>query len=144
VEDAVKTIVMLCAAILVAGCTHSGRPEASAGAQTQAAEHEADLTAALSGRIAGPPQDCVTQADLGGNKSYGRDVILFSGRTGDVVYVNRPTVGCPGLDSGRALKTQTTMTQLCRGDIVTVFDPVSGVEFGSCSLGEFTPYRRAR
>ena len=139
-----KTIIMLCAAILVAGCTSSGGPEVSPPAQTQAAEHEADLAAALSGRIAGPPQDCVSEADLGGNKSYGRDVILFSGRTADVVYVNRPTSGCPSLDFGRAIKIKTPAARLCRGDIVTVFDPVSGVEFGSCSLGEFTPYRRAR
>jgi hypothetical protein len=139
-----KTIIMLCAAILMVGCTHSGGPQASAPAQAQAAQHEADLAAALSGRTAGPPQDCVSEADLGGNKSYGRDVILFTGRTNDVVYVNRPAGGCPTLDFGRAIKTQTPMTKLCRGDIVTVFDPVSSIEFGSCSLGEFTPYRRAQ
>jgi hypothetical protein len=139
-----KTVIILSAAILVAGCTHGGRPEPGAPAQTQAAQHETDLAAALSGRVAGPAQDCVTQSDLGGNQSYGRDVIVFTGRTGDVLYVNRPTAGCPGLDFGRALKTQTTMSQLCRGDIVTVFDPISGVEFGGCSLGEFTPYRATR
>jgi hypothetical protein len=138
-----KTIIILSAAILAAGCTYSGGPQASARAQEQAAEGEGDLSAALSGRIAGPPQDCVNEADLGGNKSYGRGVILFSGRTNDVVYVNRPAAGCPGLNFGRALKTRTTTTQLCRGDIVTVFDPVSGTEYGGCSLGEFTPYRRA-
>jgi hypothetical protein len=139
-----KTVIILSAVILVAGCTHGGRPEAGAPAQPQAAQHETELTEALSGRVAGPPQDCVTQSDLGGNKSYGREVIVFTGRTGDVLYVNRPTAGCPGLDSGRALRIQSTMSQLCRGDIVTVFDPISGVEFGGCSLGEFTPYRPAR
>ena len=138
-----KTIIMLCAAILAAGCAHNRGPEATTPAQAQAAEDEAGLAAALSGRIAGPPQDCVNQLDLGGNRSYGRDVILFSGRTNDVVYVNRPAGGCPDLYSGRALKTKSTTTRLCRGDIVTVFDPFSGVEFGSCGLGEFTPYRRA-
>jgi hypothetical protein len=139
-----KTIIMLFAAILAAGCTHNGGPEASARARAQAAEDEADLAAALSGRIAGPPQDCVNQGDLGGNKSYGRGVILFSGRTNDVVFVNRPAGSCPDLNFGRALKTLTTTTQLCRGDIVTVFDPISGTEYGGCGLGEFTPYRRAR
>ena len=139
-----KTIIMLFAAILAAGCTYNGGAKASARAQAQAAEDEAGLAAALSGRIAGPPQDCVDPRDLGGNKSYGRGVILFSGRTDDVVYVNRPAGGCPGLNFGRALKTLTTTTQLCRGDIVTVFDPISGTEYGGCGLGEFTPYRRAR
>ncbi|MGD1148146.1 MAG: hypothetical protein ABR961_09375 [Thermoanaerobaculaceae bacterium] len=139
-----KTIIVLSAAILAAGCIHNGGPEANARAQAQAAKDEATLAAALSGRIAGPPQDCVSQGDLGGNKSFGRGVILFSGRVNDVVYVNRPPAGCPDLDFGRALKTRTTTTQLCRGDIVTVFDPSSGTEYGGCSLGEFTPYRRAR
>ena len=139
-----KTIIMLSAAILAAGCAYNGGPQASARAQAQAADDEAGLAAALSGRIAGPPQDCVDPRDLGGNKSYGRDVILFSGRTDDVVYVNRPAGGCSDLNFGRALKTRTTTTQLCRGDIVTVFDPISGTEYGGCGLGEFTPYRRAR
>jgi hypothetical protein len=134
-----KTIIMLCAAILVAGCTHSGAP-----APTQAPGPEADLAAALSGRTAGPAQDCVSEADLAGNKAYGKDVIVFSGRTNDVVYVNRLANGCPGLDVGRAIKIKTPATRLCRGDTVTVFDALSGTELGSCSLGEFTPYRRAR
>jgi hypothetical protein len=139
-----KTIIMLSAAILVAGCTHSGAPQASAPAQTQAALHEADLAAALSGRIAGPPQDCVNEADLGGNISYGRGVILLSGRTNDVVYVNRPPAGCPSLDFGRVLKPQTPLRRLCRGDRLTVFNPLSGVDIGRCSLGQFTPWRLAR
>jgi len=138
-----KTIIMLSAVILAAGCTHNGGPEAGASAQVQAAKDEADLAAALSGRIAGPPQDCVNEGDLGSYKSYGRGVIVFSGRTNDVVYVNRPAVGCLDLNFGWALKTRTTTTQLCRGDIVTVFDPISGTEYGGCALGAFTPYRRA-
>lgn len=139
-----KTIILLSVAILVVGCTHTGGPEAGASAQSQAARDEADLAAALGGRTAGPPQGCVTQSELGGTRSFGRGVILFSGRTDEVVYVNRPPAGCPDLGSGRAFRTRTTATQLCRGDIITVFDPVSGMEFGGCGLGEFTPYRKAR
>lgn len=139
-----KTIVLLSVVLLVAGCTHGGAPEASAQAQAQLAKDEADLAAALRGRIAGPPQGCVSQSELGGTRSFGRGIILFSGRTDDVVYVNRPPAGCPDLGSGRAFRTRTTSTQLCRGDIITVFDPVSGMEFGGCGLGEFTPYRTTR
>ena len=58
------------------------------------------------------------------------------------VYVNRPSGGCVNLRSGYALRTSTTSTQLCRGEIATVFDPVSGAEWGSCALGDFVPYRR--
>ena len=89
-----KTIMMLFAAIVAAACTHGGRPETRVRAQTQAAEDEAKLAAALSGRIAGPAQDCVNERDLGGSESYGGRVILFRGPTDDVVYVNRPPTGC--------------------------------------------------
>ena len=138
-----KAIVMVCAAILAAGCACGG-PKARARSQASAAEDEARLGAALSGRIAGSPQGCVERDGLGGNRSFGRGAILFGDRTDDVVYVNRPPAGCPDIGVGRALKIRGTTTQLCRGDIVTVFDPVSGVEYGSCSLGSFTPYRRVR
>ena len=32
--------------------------------------------------------------------------------------------------------------QLNHRNIVTVFDPTSGIEYGSCGLGDFVPYRR--
>lgn len=136
-------IILLSSAILVAGCTHGGSPEASASAQAQAAEDEAALATALAGRVAGPPQDCVAEGELGTQKTYGRSVIVFTGRTGDVLFVNRTTSACPDV-AGRSLKTTTSMTRLCRGDNIIVYEPASGAEFGGCSLGEFTPYRRTR
>jgi hypothetical protein len=134
---------MLFAAILAAGCTTKAGPQASAAAQTQAAQHETDLAAALSGRIAGAPQDCVDTRDLASNTSYVGGAILFTGRTNDVVWLNRPTTGgCSLLNTGRALRF--TGPQLCSSSVVTVVDPASGREVGSCGLGEFTPYRIAR
>jgi hypothetical protein len=136
-----KALIVLCTAILAAGCTHAGKTEANA--QSQAAQDEAALAKALAGRTAGPPQNCVEQRDLGVNKSYGKGAIVFGESTDEVVYVNRPAVGCPGLDFGRALVIPNTISRLCRGDVVTVLDPVSSIVYGSCSLGVFTPYRRA-
>jgi hypothetical protein len=138
-----KLIMMLFAVVVAAACTHGGRPETGVRDQAPPVEDEAKLAAALAGRIAGPAQDCVNERDLGGNESYGARVILFRGPTDDVVYVNRPSARCPGLDSGWALRVRTPAARLCRGDIATVFDPVSGTDWGGCSLGEFTPYRRA-
>jgi hypothetical protein len=103
------------------------------------------LAAELDGRVqAGPPQSCVPYRNLGGNRSVGEGAIIFGDRNANLVYVNRPRAGCPELDSGRALKTRTPSTRLCTGDIVEVFDPVNGFSYGSCGLGEFTPYRRRR
>jgi hypothetical protein len=134
-------VTVLSAAVLVAGCAHQGG--LGAGARSEAADEETALAELLSDRTAGPPQDCVSEPSLAGNQSFGRGAIVFTGRTGDVLYINKVVGGCPGLGRGRAITTRTTTTRLCSGDIVTVFDPATGIEFGSCTLGEFTPYRKA-
>ena len=104
---------------------------------------EAKLNKALRNyEQAGPAVSCVNQRDLGGNKSIG-DAILFSGKGGRA-YLNRPAGGCPNMNFGRALVTRTSSSQLCRGDIATVVDPVSGFSYGGCGLGEFVPYKRVR
>jgi hypothetical protein len=141
---AMKTIVVLVAAVLVAGCAHRGAPGTSARREAQAAAHEGELAAALAGRTAGPPQDCVEERDLGDNTFYGDRAILFRGPSSEVVYLNRPAARCPASGLDLALKARTTMTRLCRGDVVTVFDPGSRIEYGECVLGEFTPYRTPR
>jgi hypothetical protein len=135
-----KNIIALAAFALAAGCVAQSAEET---AEMQA-DSEAKLAAELRGyEQSGPALSCVNQRDLGGNRSVGEDAIIFGGR-GSTLYVNRPAGGCPELDFGRALVVRTTGSQLCRGEIVTVLDPVSGMEFGGCGLGEFTPYKRVR
>ena len=133
-----KQIIALAALGIAAGCT-AQTSEQSARMQ---ADSEAKLAAELRGyEQSGPAKSCVDHRELGGNRSVG-DAIIFSGRTSGTLYVNRPANGCMDLQFGRALVTRTSGSQLCRGDIATVLDPVSGVEFGGCGLGDFTPYKR--
>ena len=89
----------------------------------------------------GPAESCVSLRQVRGNHSVGERAIVFEG-LGGRIWVNRPRAGCPDLRHTRALRTETTTSQLCRGDIATIFDPANGIEFGACGLGEFTPYRR--
>ena len=89
---------------------------------------------------AGAPVACVSTRQLRGNRSVGR-AIIFDGLSSRI-WVNRPAGACDRLGQGRALVTRTPSTQLCRGDIARVVDPITGMEFGGCSLGEFEPYRR--
>jgi hypothetical protein len=129
-----RTIFLLAAAALSA-CT-AERP-IDAGP-----DGEAKLAAALQGyEPSGPPVSCIESRGLQGNHSAGEGAIIFES-AGSSLYVNRPRVSCPELKSGRALRTRSTSTRFCSGDIVTVFDPVANFEYGSCSLGDFTPYRR--
>ena len=118
-----------------------------AGCAQEEIEPSADTQAELAGALrnytqAGEPVSCVSTRSLQGNRSAG-DAIIFSG-IGDRIWVNRPAGGCPELNSGRTLVTRTSSTQLCRGDIANVVDPVSGIGFGACGLGDFVPYRRVR
>jgi hypothetical protein len=141
VEVVVRTVILLFAAIFAAGCTSNAGPQASTPAQAQAAKDEARLAAALSGRIAGAPQGCIDARHLEGTTYIG-GVILFRDRTHDVIWLDRTTGGCSGLNLGRALNF--TGPQLCRESVVTVVDPATGREDSACVLGEFTPYRLAR
>ena len=131
-----KRIATLLLAGLAAGCMAADEPvEMSEAAQSRFAE-------AVAGRTPGPAVVCVPQRELRNTRTIGEGVMMFEG-PGDVLWVNRPPGGCPTLAFGRAFRTRTPSSQLCRGDIVTVFDPVSGAEFAGCTLGDFVPYRRA-
>ena len=130
-----KTILAFSTAALLAGCAEAPPHELSESGESR-------VTAALADyRRTGEPVTCVNSRDLQGNRSIGEEAIVFEG-PGRRIWINRPAAGCPALTDSRALRVRTTSTQLCRGDIVTVFDPVSGIEYGGCGLGDFTPYER--
>jgi hypothetical protein len=134
-----KTLIALAALALTAGCAASAEQDdiARADGETRLAAELRDH------RQSGDPVSCVNLRTLGGNRSVGENAIIF-GSPGGRLFVNRPPAGCPVLRHGRALNVRTTTSQLCRGDIVSVFDPVNGIEYGSCGLGDFTPYERRR
>jgi hypothetical protein len=132
-----KRTALFLLAGLTAACTAASGMEVSQ-------DSDADMAEALAGRTAGEPQSCVEMRRIRSSRSIGDDAILFQGSTSDLVYINRPAGGCPGLRMARSIRTRTTATSLCRGDIVTPFDPVSGAEHGGCGLGDFIPYRRSR
>ena len=129
-----KRLYVIPAVLLAAGCMAEGPVESTP-------EAEAGLSAALQGRSAGAPLNCVATRDLRGNRSIGEEAILFQAN-GDLVYLNRPSAGCLRLEPDRALRSRSTIGHLCAGDIVTVYDPRNGTEFGGCTLGAFVPYRR--
>lgn len=125
------------AATLLSGCMMEEERGISADAQSR-------LAVELEGYVPdGPAVSCVRSPDLEGNRTVGPDTILFSGSAGRK-WVNHTRGRCPSLEFGRALRFRTTSSQLCSGDIAVVFEPTTGIEYGGCALGDFTPYRRAR
>jgi hypothetical protein len=130
-----KTFLAVTAFALVAGCAANDPVETSADAADALSAELRDF------EQSGPPVSCVSLRNVRGNRSVG-DALVFEGQGSSQLWVNHPPGGCPMLNHGRALQTRTSSSQLCRGDIATVFDPVSGASYGGCGLGDFTPYRR--
>ena len=124
----------LLALILVAFPAASAAPVERAGPTPSAIAH------AMRGRTAGTPVACISQFGLRNTRAIA-GALLFEG-PGGIVYVNQGVAGCRALAFGGAFRTGSPTGRLCRGDIVTAFEPVSGAEYGGCALGEFVPYRR--
>lgn len=101
-----------------------------------------ELAAAISGHTPGKPGSCVIQRDLQGNRSVDNGAAIIFDGPGNLIYVNRAPGGCPSLRFGRTLVTKTTTGSLCRGDIVDIVDLSTRAHYGSCSLGDFVPYRK--
>ena len=120
--------------IIALGCA-AQEPVVRAGPQSGA------IALAMKGRTAGTPVACISKIGLRNTRTIA-GAMLFEG-PGTVVYVNEGIAGCQALGLGRAIRTGSATGRLCRGDIVTAFEPVSGVEYGGCQLGDFVPYRRA-
>lgn len=139
-----RTVMLLFAAISIAGLAGSDQAATSKKADVRAAEDEARLTEALKGRVAGPTQDCIVQSDVRSQQGYGRSAILFAAQRSDVVYVNRPRSGCPDIGGGRALETRTTSSRLCRGDVVRVLDPLSQMQLEAARWAPSPPTAGSR
>ena len=101
------------------------------------------LAKALAGRAAGAPVSCISNSRGSDMQVIDDNTILF--REGGTVYVQKPSGGCHGLDSGYSLVTRLHgSSRLCRGQIGEVVDQVSGFAHSSCVFGDFVPYRKAR
>ena len=109
-------------------------------AERKATAYAVDIDKALAGKTAGKPQTCISLRDANGTEQVGDRTILYTVNK-RLIYRNDPRGGCPSLGRDRTLVTRVYSSQLCRGDIVTPTDLVSGFSGGSCSLGDFVPYR---
>lgn len=93
----------------------------------------------LAGRIAGPPQSCVSIVPTTSMRIADRRIILYG--SGATIWVNRMASECFA-NSMDILVTHPTGSQYCRGDIVRSVSPLGGIPGPSCVLGDFIPYRR--
>ncbi|WP_439533237.1 hypothetical protein [Polymorphobacter sp.] len=58
-------------------------------------------------------------------------------RSGGKWFQNRAG-GCPLFKEDRSIRTNSTIGRQCNGDQVQVYQPVTNLEFGNCTLGDWT------
>lgn len=96
----------------------------------------------LAGKVAGKAEKCLPLHRSRDMQVIDDHTILY--RDGRTTYVNTTLGDCNNMsDDSFAVVTRNVGAQLCRGDPATVTDLRTGVTVGSCSLGDFVPYRPA-
>ncbi len=91
----------------------------------------------------GPAVSCINFRNIRGTQVIDDQTIDFH-VTGNKVYRNTLPNRCPQLGFQRAFAYQTSISQLCSMDVITVIVPGSGPMTGaSCGLGKFTPIKPA-
>jgi hypothetical protein len=87
----------------------------------------------------GEPQSCVLIQNIRETKIIDDWTIDFRMRDGSVFRNRLPNL-CPQLGFERAFSYSTSITQLCKVDVITVLMTTSPIQRGAtCGLGPFVP-----
>lgn len=113
---------------------------AAAPAAAQASPDQPALDRIVAGHVAGEPRACIPLRPGTHSRVVAKTAIIY--REGGTLYVNRPLSGAEWLNGDSILVTRPTTSQLCRNEPVRLVDPVTRIERGFVTLGEFTPYKR--
>ncbi|WHO39172.1 hypothetical protein PMI04_000795 [Sphingobium sp. AP49] len=125
---------MCLAPLALAACAGNYQPQPLTEKQT------AEMDKALAGLVPGEKVNCI-------NREPQTNFTVISGNTllyrvnRKLVYKNDLIGSCAGLARGDTMIVRTWGSQYCRGDITTSADLMTGINTGSCALGDFTPYR---
>lgn len=131
------TIALIASAL--AACTTAPEP------MTRSAEAEAQLSKMLAGKTAGKPVSCLQSWQSGNMVVIDDNTVLFRDSPTRVYRNDFRGYGCQNLGSGHyTLVTRSSGPSLCSGDIAQVVDLGSGINLGSCVMGDFVPYDSRR
>jgi hypothetical protein len=124
--------------LLTTACAPSGVAETPAPiAEKQAKQLEKELK----GKVAGKPVSCIPMSRSDSPIRISDDMLLYR-VSGKLVYQNLLRGSCNGLARrDDIMVTETFGGQNCRGDLIRMVDPYSGINGGVCVLGDFIPYR---
>lgn len=139
----IKSLSTLATASGVAALALLAAPPALAddhGADGEMSAGEKRLAEMLEGRVAGEPQNCI-RSRLNDRLTVIDDTAYVYGR-GRTIYVQR-TRHPDRIDRHDTLVSRRfNSSQVCKQDVVTTIDPVTGIFTGAVFFAEFVPYTR--
>lgn len=130
-------------ALLLAGAALASCAAPPPGPTASDLQSQNQLQAMLAGKVAGPSMSCIPQYHSSASSIVAPGAFAFRVNPGLVYVMNTAGTGCEGLTDPRYALVVTSHgpNTLCSGDIVQVRDLQAGTLVGSCTLGNFTPYR---
>jgi hypothetical protein len=126
-----RTLGLICV-VALAGCA----------ATTEESAEESSATS-VPGEAIGKAVPCLNTRLIESVDSPNENVAIIKLRGGKLYRSELPG-GCPALKREAFSHRTTQGTQICSGEIITLFDPVSGASYGSCTFGPFVPIRMAK
>ena len=103
-----------------------------------------DLQAIPAAVEAGTPESCIPLRQIRETRVHGDRTIDFI-MNGRKVYRNTLPYACPGLGFEERFSYETSLSQLCSVDIITVLYTTPVLQRGaSCGLGQFQPVTLAK
>lgn len=88
-------------------------------------------------KVTGESRTCIPARSNVSTKPAGEAVLMF--RFGNDWFRNELRARCPWMRDDRILIFRSSQNQYCELDPFDVVEPVSGINYGICSLGRFTP-----
>ncbi|MXO59085.1 hypothetical protein GRI89_05970 [Altererythrobacter salegens] len=121
-----RTLLAATAALLAGACVQG---------TNQATNGHGDVPEAV---VVGEPVECI-QTNFIRNTRVHDDYTIDFEMTGGKTYRNTLPNRCPGLGFDEAFAYRTTVSQLCRIDMITVLQRGSSIRGPGCGLGKFVP-----
>lgn len=134
-----KTLLLVAsAAALIASCT------TAPAEQSQNPRAARELADALEGRVAGQPQNCISNYPDTQVQVIDDQTILYD--EGSTIYLQKPRERCLGIGSGSRtlVARQVGTSQMCDGDINETVNLQTRIGGAPCVFGPFVPYTRPR
>jgi hypothetical protein len=124
-----RALMLIAAAATIASCSRPALPPG------------ADFARETAGRVAGPPQTCVSSFPQENLRILDAQTVAYG--YGNTVYINHLAGPCPALSQFNTIIVEGLIgSQYCRGDRVRGLEPGAIIPGPSCNLGDWVPYRK--